>query len=178
LDTTIVFLEQRCNRISLLVRFTKHRQLARQVGGSCTLSIIEKEAIAPYIHIGLALGVAPSGRIQFGSLEFTDIDGPAPFEGLIPSQALCFGDLDFVADCLGQLWLNEENAAPPHISTPDHGSAQVGGAIVDFGALACMIYAYLGVTPKPELSRRVFYVLANAFAQLSGGGPLPLEAEF
>jgi hypothetical protein len=116
--------------------------------------------MAPCTHIGLALSTAPSGHIRFGSLEFTDIDGPAPFDGLIPSQALRFGDLDFVADHLGQLRLNEEKTAPPHISTPDHGSAQVRGAMDDSGVLACMIDAYLGATPESELSRRVFYVLA------------------
>jgi hypothetical protein len=61
---------------------------------------------------------------------------------------------------------------------PDHGPTQARGTIVDSGALASRIDTYLGVTPKPELSRRVFYALANAFAQLSGDGPLPPEAEF
>jgi hypothetical protein len=61
---------------------------------------------------------------------------------------------------------------------PDHGPTQAGGAIVDSSALASRIDAYLGATPKPELSRRVFYALANAFAQLFGDGPLPPEAEF
>ena len=134
--------------------------------------------MAPYTHIGLALGVAPSGRIRFQSLEFADIDGPAPVNGLIPGQALRFGDLDFVADHLGQLRLSEENAAPLHISMPDHGPTQAGGTVIDSGALAFRINAYLRATLEPELSRRVFYVLANAFAQLSGGGPLPPKAEF
>jgi hypothetical protein len=79
--------------------------------------------MAPCTHIGLPLGVAPGGRIRFGSLEFADIDKPAPINGLIPGQDLRFGDLDFVADRLGQLWLSEENVAPPHISTPDHRTA-------------------------------------------------------
>jgi hypothetical protein len=61
---------------------------------------------------------------------------------------------------------------------PDHGPAQAGGAFVDSGALACRIDAYLRATPKLELSRCVFYMLANAFTQLFGGGPLPPEAEF
>ena len=42
-------------------------------------------------------------RICFESLEFADIEGPAPVNGLLPGQALRFGDLDFVADLLGQL---------------------------------------------------------------------------
>ena len=60
----------------------------------------------------------------------------------------------------------------------DHGSARVSPMIIDSDALACRIDAYLGPNPEPELSRRVFYVLANAFAQLSESGPLPLETEF
>jgi hypothetical protein len=44
--------------------------------------------------------------------------------------------------------------------------------------LACRIDAYLEPNPDPELSRRVFHVLANAFAQLSKNGPLPPDAEF
>ena len=50
--------------------------------------------------------------------------------------------------------------------------------VVYSGALACRIDAYLGATPELELTRRVFCVLANTFAQLFGGGPLLLEAEF
>jgi hypothetical protein len=49
----------------------------------------EKEAMAPCTYIGLALGAAPGGRIRFESLEFADIDGLAPVNGLLPSQALC-----------------------------------------------------------------------------------------
>jgi hypothetical protein len=44
--------------------------------------------------------------------------------------------------------------------------------------LACRIDAYLGTNPEPDQSRHVFCVLANAFTQLSGSGPMPLEAEF
>jgi hypothetical protein len=91
LDATIVFLEQRGNRTNLLVRFTKHRQLARQVEDSHTLSIVEKEAMAPCTYIELALGSALGGRIRFKSLEFTDIDEPAPVNGLLPGQALRLG---------------------------------------------------------------------------------------
>ena len=57
--------------------------------------------MAPCTYVGLALGMAPGSRIRFGSLEFTDINGPAPVDGLLPGQALRFGDLDLVADCLG-----------------------------------------------------------------------------
>ena len=59
--------------------------------------------MAPYTYVGLAIGVAPDGRICFGSLEFVDIDGPVPVNRLCHGQALRFGDLDFVADHLGQL---------------------------------------------------------------------------
>ena len=59
--------------------------------------------MAPYTYVGLALGMAPRSRIHFGSLEFSDIDGPAPVNGLLPGQALRFGDLDFLADRLGRL---------------------------------------------------------------------------
>jgi hypothetical protein len=57
--------------------------------------------MAPCTYVRLALGMAPDGRICFRSLEFTDIDGPAPVNSLLLGQALCFGDLDFVADHLG-----------------------------------------------------------------------------
>jgi hypothetical protein len=68
--------------------------------------------MAPCTYVGLALGAAPSGRIHFKSLEFTNIDELAPIKGLLPEQALRFGDLDFMANSLGHLWLNEENVAP------------------------------------------------------------------
>ena len=134
--------------------------------------------MAPYTYVGLALDVAHGGRIHFRSLEFADIDGPAPVNNLLPGQALCFGDLDFVADHMGQLWLSKENAALPHILTLDHGLAHASPMIVNSDALACRIDAYLGTNPKPGLSRHIFYVLANAFAQLSGSGSMPLEAKF
>jgi hypothetical protein len=108
--------------------------------------------VAPYTYIRLALGAAPGGCIHFGSLEFTDINGPAPVHSLIPSQALRFRDLDFVADHLGQPWLSEENAAPSHILTLNHGVAYANPMIVDSDALACRIEAYLGVNPESELS--------------------------
>ena len=79
--------------------------------------------MAPCTYVRHTLGVAPSVRIRFGSLKFTDIDRPAPIDGFLPSQALRFGDLDFMADRLGQLWLSEGNAALPHILMPDHGLA-------------------------------------------------------
>ena len=143
--------------------FTKHRQLERQVGDSHALSIVEKEVMAPCTYIRLALGTAPGGRIHFGSLEFADDDGLAPVNSLLPSQALCFRDLDFVVDHLGQLRLGEGNAAPSHIPTPDHGPAHADTAIVDSNAHTCRIDAYFGMNPKPGLSRRIFYVLVNSF---------------
>jgi hypothetical protein len=145
---------------------------------SRALSIIEKEAMAPCTYVELALGVASSGPIRFGSLKFADINGPAPKDDLLLSKALCFRDLDFMAYRLGQLRLSEENVASPHISMPDHGPAQEGPTIVDSDALACRVDAYLRANLEPELIRRVFYMLANAFAQLSRGGPLLPEAKF
>jgi hypothetical protein len=133
---------------------------------------------APCTYVRLALGAAPDGRIRFRSLVFADVHGLAPIDGLIPGQALCFGDLDFVADHLGQLQLSEENVALPHILMLDHSLARAGPAIIDSDVLACIIDTCLWVNPEPELSRRVFYVLANTFAQLSRSGPLPPEAEF
>ena len=108
--------------------------------------------MAPCTYVGRALGAAPSSRIHFGSLEFADIDRPTPVDGFLPGQALCFGDLDFVANRLGQQRLSEGNVAPPHIPTPDHGLGQPGPAIVNSDALACRIDAYLGTNPLPELS--------------------------
>jgi hypothetical protein len=61
---------------------------------------------------------------------------------------------------------------------PDHGLARAGPTIVDSDALACRIDAYLREKPKPELSRCIFYMLANAFTQLSESGPLLPEAKF
>ena len=75
--------------------------MALQVGDSRALSIVEKEAMAPCTYVGHALGMASGSRIYFESLKFTDINGPAPIDGLLPGQALCFGDLDFVANRLG-----------------------------------------------------------------------------
>jgi hypothetical protein len=81
--------------------------------------------MAPCTYVGLALGTTPGGCIRFESHEFANIDGPTPVDSLIPGQALRFGDLDFVADHLGQLRLSEENVALPHISTLDHRPAYV-----------------------------------------------------
>jgi hypothetical protein len=71
-----------------------------------------------------------------------------------------------------------ECGSPPHILTPDHGLARAGPTIVDFDALACKVDTYLKANPEPELSRCIFYVLANTFAQLSRIKPLPPEAKF
>jgi hypothetical protein len=43
----------------------------------------------------------PQWLHRFGSLEFADVEGPTLVNGLLPSQALRFGDLDFIADHLG-----------------------------------------------------------------------------
>jgi hypothetical protein len=49
--------------------------------------------------------MAPGDRICFGSLEFTDANGPTPAFSLLIGQALRFGDLDFIADHLGSAML-------------------------------------------------------------------------
>jgi hypothetical protein len=108
--------------------------------------------MAPCTYVRLALGAPPGGRIHFGSLEFANIDGPVPVNSLLPSQTLRFGDLDFVADHLGQLPLSEENAALPHTSMPNHGSDRANPAIIDSDALACRVNAYLRANLEPELS--------------------------
>jgi hypothetical protein len=53
-----------------------------------------------------------------------------------------------------------------------------GLASIDSDALACRIDSYLQMNPELGLSRHIFYVLANAFAQLYESEPMPLEAEF
>jgi hypothetical protein len=44
--------------------------------------------MAPCTYVRLTLGAAPGSCIRFESLEFTDIDGPAPVDGLLPGQAI------------------------------------------------------------------------------------------
>ena len=89
-----LFLEQRDNHINLLVRFTKQRQLARQVGDSRTLSFVEKEAMAPRTVGGLARGMAHSGHIRHENYEFTSVGGPAPASAFIRVLDLSSRDLD------------------------------------------------------------------------------------
>jgi hypothetical protein len=57
--------------------------------------------MAPCTYVGFALGAAPDGYICFESLEFTDVDGPAPVNRLLPGQALRSRDLGFIANHLG-----------------------------------------------------------------------------
>jgi hypothetical protein len=101
-----------------------------------------------------------------------------PVLNFLPSQALRFEDLDFVDDHLGRLHLFEGDAAPPCTPSQNPRPTHGGPAIVDSDALACRIDTYLGINPEPEQSRRVFYVLANTFAQLSGGALMPPKAKF
>jgi hypothetical protein len=77
LDATIVFLEQRGNCISLLVRFTKHRQLARKVE-IVAHSRLLKEAMAPHTVGGLAHGMDNNGHIHHKNYEPIGAKGPAP----------------------------------------------------------------------------------------------------
>ena len=78
LNATIVFLEQHGNHINSLVRFTKHRQLARLVGDSRALSFVEKEAMAPHTTGELDGGMAHRGHIRRKKYEFISVKGPAP----------------------------------------------------------------------------------------------------
>ena len=78
LDGTIIFLEQRDNRINLLVWFIKHRQLVPQVGDSHALSFVEKEAIAPRTIGLLAHGMARGDHIRHENYEFISVEGPPP----------------------------------------------------------------------------------------------------
>jgi hypothetical protein len=90
LDATIVFLEQRGNRINLLVLFIKHQQLARQVGDSRALSIVEQEAMAPRTVGELTGGMAHGGpNIHHGDL------GPVARSGHTLGTASGSGILEF-----------------------------------------------------------------------------------
>jgi hypothetical protein len=102
----------------------------------------------PYTYVRLAFGIAPGDCIHFRSLEFANINRLAPIDGLLPGQALRFGELEFMVDHLGRLRLSKENVAPLHISTPDRGLARAGSTIVDSDALACRVDAYLGANPS------------------------------
>jgi hypothetical protein len=93
LDATIIFLEQRVNHINLLVQFTKQQQLARQLGDSRSLSIVEKVALAPRTVSGLAHGMAHGGHIRHKNYEFTGAGGPAPASAFSHALDLCFRDL-------------------------------------------------------------------------------------
>jgi hypothetical protein len=68
--------------------------------------------MAHYTYVGHALGAAPGVRIRFGSLEFIDTDGPIPIYSFYPGQIICFGNLDFMANHLGQLHLSG-GVSPP-----------------------------------------------------------------
>jgi hypothetical protein len=75
--------------------------------------------MVPCTYVGRALGVAPGGCICFESLEFVDTDGPMPVFGFYLGQVLRLGDLDFMADHLGQLHLCEGTVPSPRMSTRD-----------------------------------------------------------
>jgi hypothetical protein len=112
--------------------------------------------MAPCTYVGLTLSVAPSRRIRFGSLEFNDIVGPVPTFNFYPVQALCFGDLDFVADHLGQLHLYEGDVPP--LQTPSLDTTPLIGspANIDPEAIASRINACLRSSPEPEQCRHAF----------------------
>ena len=94
MDATIAFLEQHGNHISLLVLFTKHRQLARQVGDNHTLLIVEKEAMAPHTVSGLARRMAHGGHIHHKNREFIGVGWLVPTSAFSHGPDLCSRDLD------------------------------------------------------------------------------------
>ena len=94
MDATIVFLEHRENRINLLVRFTDHRQLTRQVGDNSAFSFVEKEAPTPRTNGGLAHVMAHDDHICHENYEFTSVRGPAPVSAFSYGLDLRIGDLD------------------------------------------------------------------------------------
>ena len=75
----------------------KHQQLARQVGDSHTLSIVEKEAMAPRTVGGFTCETAHGDRIHHGNPKSIGIEGLAPTSIFSHSQVLHPGDLDPVA---------------------------------------------------------------------------------
>jgi hypothetical protein len=97
LDAIIVFLEQCGNHISLLVWFTKHQQLARQIGDSRALLFVEKEAMAPHTVGELASRMAHGGHIHRKNYELISIKGPAPAFARGYNPNLCHGDPRHVA---------------------------------------------------------------------------------
>jgi hypothetical protein len=96
LDATIIFLEQCGDHISLLFWFTKHRQLARQVGDSRALLIVEQEVMAPPTTRGLAGGMAHGDHICRENYEFTGIGRLALASAFSCIPDLCSRDLDLV----------------------------------------------------------------------------------
>ena len=63
--------------------------------------------MAPFTHFWFVVHVTPDGRVRFESLEFIDTNGTMPISEFHHDQVLCLGDLDYVADHLGQPHLCE-----------------------------------------------------------------------
>lgn len=89
---------------------------------------------------------------------------PEPTLNFHPSQALCFGDLDFAADHLGQLHLCEGDAPPPQTPSQETASHVGGPTDVDPEALASRINAYLGLDLDLGQCQCTFNALANTFS--------------
>jgi hypothetical protein len=129
--------------------------------------------MAPCTYVRLALSAPPGSRIRFRSLEFIDADGLRATLSLLSGQALRSGDLNFIANRLGQLHLYEGNVAPPQTPSRNPRLIRTGPTIVDSNALARRIDACLWTNPEPEQSHCMFYMQANTFVQLSGGELMP-----
>ena len=69
----------------------------RQVGGSHTLSFVEKEAMAPRTVDELTGGMVHDGHIRHKNYEFISIKGPAPASARGYNPNLCHGDPGHIA---------------------------------------------------------------------------------
>ena len=131
-------------------------------------------------HYSATSAVAGSGdTIRFGSMEFPALSPagmqvPPVFE---PSQAFCFGSLDFIADRLGVLHLREE----AHVPAPIEGAPSIDPGTRDIDGAASTLLSEQTLCSNPAVSNRhaVIYLLRSIFRQIPGGLPLsPLQPPY
>ena len=125
-------------------------------------------------HFSATPAVAGSGdTIRFGSMEFPALSParvwvPPVFE---PSQAFCFGSLDFIADRLGVLHVREE----AHVLAPVEGAPSIDSGTHDnFNDEASTLHSKQTLCLNPAVSNvhTFIYSLFTIFHQLSGGTAL------